>query len=142
MAYGHEVNHRAKKGIEVLEKLGTGVCEKKTQYLLQKARLAALLHDNETALELFSRAHSDDETSLTDMDAYARVLYERNDSVRLNRLTQKLLQLDSTRVEGWISAAYYTLLKRKFDKALSFVEQAIVISNLRSYNAYICKGRY
>ena len=140
MAYGHEVNHRAKKGIEVLEKLGTGVCEKKTQYLLQKARLAALLHDNETALELFSRAHSDDETSLTDMDAYARVLYERNDSVRLNRLTQKLLQLDSTRVEGWISAAYYTLLKRKFDKALSFVEQAIVISNLRSYNAYICKG--
>ena len=87
-------------------------------------------------------AHSDDETSLTDMDAYARVLYEQNDSVRLNRLTQKLLQLDSTRAEGWISAAYYTLLKRKFDKALSFIEQAIVISNTRSYNAYICKGRY
>ena len=139
VSYGHEVNHRPKKGLEVLDKLGTGFHEKNTEYLLQRARLYALLRDNVTALELFSRAHNDDETSFADMDAYARVLYEENDNVRLNRLTQKLLQMNDTRVEGWISAAYYSLLKRDFEKALSFVEQATEIS-LRSYNAYICKG--
>eukprot|EP00943_MAST-04B_sp_MAST-4B-sp1_P004581 g4581.t1 len=139
VAYGHEVNHRPKKGLEVLDKLGTGFHEKNTVYLLQRARLYALMRDNNTAVELFNHAHMEDETSFTDMDVYARVLYEQNDNVRLNRLTQKLLQMNDARVEGWISAAYYSLLKRNYDKALGFIEQATEIS-LRCYNAYICKG--
>ena len=137
-AYSYEWNHRPKRGLEALEKLGPAF-DGNSACLVAKGRLLAMSKNVEEAAELFSRAHALDDTSFDGMDIFASVLYQQKDSVKLNRLTQKMLQMDDTRAEGWTAAAYYSLCKQNFDKALMYVEQAIE-SEPTNYNAHCTKG--
>mgnify|MGYP003705965293 FL=1 len=137
-AHGHEWTHRPKNGLTALEAMGPAF-DGHSECLLAKARMKALQKDYDGAVELFSRAHTLDDTAFAGMDDFAEVLYRKEDTVRLNRLTQKMLQLDDSRPEGWISAAYYSLAKGDYDKALEFVDQAIQADST-SYNAYCAKG--
>lgn len=57
----------------------------------------------------------------------ARILYQKEDAVELNKLANDALEACDTRPEGWLAAAMFCALKGEMEKAATFVDKVVAM---------------
>ena len=92
------------------------------------------------AQQLLSLVRRDDTLTLDGIDLLARILYQKEDAVELNKLAMDALEACESRPEGWLAAALFCALKGNFEKAAAFVEKAIQSDPKRS-ESFKVKGQ-
>lgn len=103
-------------------------------YLLTKmATLYLQLNDEINAEFCFERTRFLEDPMMDDMDQYAQLLARDEKVTALNELADALLMIDDKRPEAWTTLALYHELKENHDKALSFVDKALLLDQRHAF---------
>jgi tetratricopeptide (TPR) repeat protein len=85
------------------------------------------MRDEEGAARTFAKVRQLEDTNVDGMDFYGQVLAQQSQLDSLNRLAVDMLDVDDKRPEAWTCLAIYHEARRDHEKALAFIDKAIMM---------------